>query len=768
MGGDLELFELKRAKGEYISNMLFESIKDSVPNDFDLELHNSRFLKAKRQEYKEYFDHILDEVDENITLDDEQRDAIIAEEDRSLIIAGAGTGKTTTMTAKVKYLTDKLNIDPKEILVMSYSRRDVQELRNRINIDLNIPADVTTFHSLGFRYIRSIFEGRKCFVVDENLRNKIFVDFLRTNIYQSREALEDFMSCFNKDTTDINLYSNFLEENFRNYPNFDSYFVAYKNHRKAEAKDIDQIIKNRISFDINSETPRTLRGERVKSKGEARIANWLLCHKIDYEYEELFDEIMPDANTYKPDFTINAAGTTFYVEFFGLSGPSEEPSAREYERIRKLKEKYHEANKNNFISLEYNKNVDYLDVLKDQLERKGVNVNNELTQDEVYDIILDRNPLAEFYKVCSFFYKLVDAVKEYDRRDEIDNIVTDELNKVNPEKRDILKRQYTYFRSFYLFYGKAIHRSEDMLGFDFSDMIYYAKNYIDTLSEKHFNYKYIIVDEYQDISPSRYALANATLGRSGAKLMAVGDDWQTIYSFAGSRIEYTYNFKNYFKGAKLFKITKTYRNPQSLINIAGDFIMKNPDQIKKDLRSNKDLANPFIFIDFEGKPYKEALRDEYTHLRKAIIQIHTQLPDHSILVLSRKNYDIKQMFELSDGHFRKRIDTKVELTDCPGFLFDAMSIHKSKGLTADWTFIIGLDNEFPSGDRASFWIERLFRDKPIEERISYAEERRIFYVALTRTKRRVILFRNKNSKKRSKFVDELYDMVRRDSEDRYR
>lgn len=767
MGGELELFELKRKNGEYISNMLFEAVKDSLAGEFNLDGHNEKVLANKKLEYKNYFDHILDEIDPNIKLDEEQQDAIIADEDRALIIAGAGTGKTTTMTAKVKYLVDIEHIDPKEILVMSYSRRDVQELRNRINIDLDIPADVTTFHSLGFRYIRSIFEGRKCFVVDDNLRNKIFVDYLRSHIYSSRAQLEDFMSCFNKDTTDLDLYSDFLTENYRKYENFDEYFTAYKNHRKDEASNIAKIVENRINFDINNEKPRTLRGERVKSKGEARIANWLLRHNISYEYEELYDEVMPDANTYKPDFTIHAAGTTFYVEFFGLSGPSEEPSVHEYERIRKLKEKYHEKNKTNFISLEYNKAIDYLDVLSDQLEKNGVNVQNQLTDEEVYDVILDRNPLAEFYKICGFFYRLVDSVKEFDRRDEIDGIVTDKIAASKPEDRDLLKRQYSYFRKFYIFYGKAIHRSEDILGFDFSDMIFYAKNYIDTLSEKHFNYKYIIVDEYQDISPSRYALANATLSRSGAKLMAVGDDWQTIYSFAGSRIEYTYNFKKYFKGAKLFKITKTYRNPQSLINIAGDFIMKNPDQIRKELRSDKNYNDPFVFIDFEGDSRKAALENEYARLRKAIIQIHTQLPEHSILVLSRRNYDIEKMFELGDGHFRKRIDTKVELSDCPGFLFDAMSIHKSKGLTADWTFIIGLDSSFPSDSRPLFWIERLFRNEPIEERITFAEERRVFYVALTRTKNKVILFRNKNNKQRSKFVDELYDMVRRDKENRY-
>ena len=87
------------------------------------------------------------------------------------------------MTAKVKYLVDIKHIDPRDILVMSYSNRDVQELRDRINEDLNIPADVTTFHSLGLRYVRQVFAGKKCYVVEDNLRRKIFIDYLKEEIY---------------------------------------------------------------------------------------------------------------------------------------------------------------------------------------------------------------------------------------------------------------------------------------------------------------------------------------------------------------------------------------------------------------------------------------------------------------------------------------------------------------------------------------------------------------------------------------------------------
>lgn len=769
MGGDLELFEYKKSKNEYISNTLFEAVRNQLKEDFDVDSYNAKILDAERFKYKDYFDHILDDVNPNIKLDDEQINAILADEDRALIIAGAGTGKTTTMTAKVKYLVDIKKLDPREILVMSYSNRDVRELRNRINEDLNIPADVTTFHSLGMKYVRQVFAGKQCYVVDDNLRYKIFVDYVKSDIYSSPQQFANFMQLFDEETMgDEFFYGSFLKKNYQLYSNFDEYFKAYKEYRKSETKDIRKVIESRVSYDINRSDPRTLRGEYVKSKGEARIANWLFEHYIDYNYEELYGEVMPEANTYRPDFTLNIGGNKYYIEYFGLSN-SENPTDKEYERIRKIKEKFHAENKTNFIALDFDKNIDYLETLKAELDKYGINTSRVRSDTEIYDTILDRNELAELFKVKNFFYRVVDKVKASDSREDFDSIVSDEIAKnTDLDMATKMQAQYRQIRKFYLYYGKRIHREENRIGFDFSDMIYYARKYVNTLDETSFNYKYVIVDEYQDISSDRYALANATVSRSGAKLLAVGDDWQTIYSFAGSRIEYVYNFQKYFKGAKLFKITKTYRNSQSLIDFAGEFIMRNPSQIKKDLRSDKQLNDPFVFIDFAGKNNEEALHDEFAALRRSIIQIHKQRPSDSILVLSRTNSVIKHLFDLGDGYYRKELDTKVSLTDFPDFQFDAMSIHKSKGLTADWTFLIGLNASFPGDDRPTFWIENIFQQKPINEGIANAEERRVFYVALTRSKYKVILFRDKNARRRSSFVDELYNILRVRQEEKYK
>ena len=310
-----------------------------------------------------------------------------------------------------------------------------------------------------------------------------------------------------------------------------------------------------------------------------------------------------------------------------------------------------------------------------------------------------------------------------------------------------------------MYYNHAIQNNADKLGFDFSDMIYYAKRFIGQLDAEEFGYKYIIIDEYQDISMDRYELARDMMERSNAKLVAVGDDWQTIYSFSGSRIEYIYNFREYFENAKVFTISRSYRNPQSLIDMAGDFIMKNPDQLRKQLQANHDIADPFVFINFDGINATEALKNEYEQAKLAIMSLHRQRPNDRIVVLARTNATLRHMFDVGNG-FISDTGTKVSLENAPDFKFDAMTIHKAKGITADWVIVIGLNDRFPLKQEPGFWLARLFTEAPREENIAYAEERRIFYVALTRARYKVILLRDTNAKRRSSFLNEIYNAIR--------
>lgn len=236
--------------------------------------------------------------------------------------------------------------------------------------------------------------------------------------------------------------------------------------------------------------------------------------------------------------------------------------------------------------------------------------------------------------------------------------------------------------------------------------------------------------------------------KNHAKIVAVGDDWQAIYGFSGSRIDYTYNFQKYFKDSKLLKISNTYRNSQNLIDYSGKFIMRNETQIEKDLYSNKNLSNPIRFEVFDSE--KE---DEYKALKRLILKIHNEHPSHKIMILARNNSMINKCFNEID--LKDDIGDKITFVGYPEIMIEGMTIHKSKGLTCDEVIVIGLNKNFPSTGHSTFWLEDLFRQQLVEESIPYAEERRIFYVALTRTKNYVYLLVNRDARYRSPFIDEL-------------
>ena len=198
-GSVVKEFVNKLNNKEYISNYLFEYIKDNnseiIPNNFDIDKYNSDILDKLYEENKEYFENMYKGIDDNIHLDEEQCKAILADEKYSLIIAGSGTGKTTTMVSKVKYLVDKKNADPERILVMSYTRKATEEIAERIEENFGLPVHVTTFHSLGYEYIKEIFNDKKCIILDSNKLNEIRLNYFR-KIFEDKSKITEILENF--------------------------------------------------------------------------------------------------------------------------------------------------------------------------------------------------------------------------------------------------------------------------------------------------------------------------------------------------------------------------------------------------------------------------------------------------------------------------------------------------------------------------------------------------------------------------------------------
>lgn len=261
---------------------------------------------------------------------------------------------------------------------------------------------------------------------------------------------------------------------------------------------------------------------------------------------------------------------------------------------------------------------------------------------------------------------------------------------------------------------------------DFNDMISLATTYVKEHKIK--DYKYIIVDEYQDTSYVRFLFLKEIINKSNAKIICVGDDYQSIYRFNGCDLNMFLNFKKYFGYTKVLKINNTYRNSQELINVAGDFIMKNKRQLYKKLRSSKRL----------DKPIKIMYGD---NLKKLISII--KLKYKNILILGRNNFDINKYFKINSEGIIDDNDANIKY----------LTIHASKGLEEDVVIIINLKND-------TLGMPSKIKDDKILKYVStgvdkypYEEERRLFYVALTRTKNEVYLLVDR--KNPSIFVREL-------------
>lgn len=261
---------------------------------------------------------------------------------------------------------------------------------------------------------------------------------------------------------------------------------------------------------------------------------------------------------------------------------------------------------------------------------------------------------------------------------------------------------------------------------DFNDMITKATLYVKNNDIK--KYKYIIVDEYQDTSYVRYLLLKEIINKTGAKIICVGDDYQSIYRFNGCNLNMFLNFKKYFGYTKTLKINNTYRNSQELINVAGDFIMKNKRQLYKKLRSSKSIKKPIKIM--------------YSNNLKKLLDV-ISLKYKNILILGRNNFDI-------DKYFKTDKDGYINYNNCN---IKYLTIHRSKGLEEECVVIINLRDD-------TLGIPNKIKDDKVLKYVNnnvdiypFEEERRLFYVALTRTKNEIYLLVDR--KNPSIFVKEL-------------
>lgn len=514
----------------------------------------------------------------------------------------------------------------------------------------------------------------------------------------------------------------------------------------------------------------TIRGEKVKSISEVRIANFLYINGIDYHYEKIFEEKVDENISYQPDFTIEYQGKNIYIEYFGLSycyDEGNELNRKEiarYNKNRKRKENYQENHKYDFINLDYiTPDEDFITTLEKELSNRNVEFTRK-SDKEIFDRILDNNLNAEFFKFTSLVINFIDTFKNMLVDDEEymfckrileiqqENFKYRCYSQENTKEAKYRIKALEYLKDIYKYYQKYLLEHQMI---DYSDMINLSyKQIIKEVKNKYpeLNYKYIIVDEYQDITFQRFLFVKRLVEYFNAKLISVGDDWQSIYAFAGSRLELFNKFSELFLNSKAdMCLSTTYRYGQELADITSKFVLENEEQSRKDIKAVKHLEHPIELCEYKTF-------EEYEEINKIVHKLYKENKGYKILILARTNDCLNKLAESS--FFSKGVNDVLICRDLPDAKIEALTMHRSKGLTADQVIVFGLREKlFPSKGRPSHWIFEYFKLDSIIEEMPFAEERRLFYVALTRTKNKVYLVVPNNRRTKSEFINEIENMI---------
>lgn len=695
--------------------------------------HNNNYIDNHLESEKDYLDTVLYSVDSNIKLDEEQRKVVLSDEDYTLVIAGAGAGKTTTVAAKVKYLVDKKGINPSQILVISFTNKAVGELQDKINKALKIDCPVTTFHKTGYAIRRRQEPEERVRIVTEGYMYNVVNDYLKHNILEYPELVDKLILFFGSyfdapyEGDDLNTFFNYITKS--------DFSTLRGNMEEYTEKIIDQRSGRHV----------TIAHERLRSYQEVVIANFLYMNNIEYTYEKTYPySIIRSHKPYTPDFTITQGDKVAYIEHFGITedGRNNRYTKEQltiYKKEINDKVLLHRQHGTDLIYTfsAYNDGRNLLVHLQDELIKHGFELKKRPSK-EVFEKIVSTEE-------NKYITRLVKLMCTFIQNFKTNNFTTDDFVRFrSTSSNERAKLFLTICEQCYLEYSK---RLKEYHAIDFEDMINDSARILreEDVQGKKLDFKYIIVDEYQDISRQRFNLTKELCKLCNAKVIAVGDDWQSIYAYAGSDITLFTDFKKTFGYGLELCITKTYRNAQEVIDIAGGFVQKNSSQIRKALVSPKHIEHPIIIKTYteevDRKEY-EGKGGKYFLIGKCVEEIMDGLIEKykhpKILLLGRYGFDGYNLTKSADFIYNEKtgaVSSKKYNAD----YFDFMTVHRAKGLGYDHVIIINARNEtygFPSQVQEDPVLKYVVKD---DHTYDYAEERRLFYVALTRTKNRVYI-----------------------------
>jgi DNA helicase-4 len=636
---------------------------------------NESFIEWEKSESGGFFRTV-----EKSPLTDEQILATICFDNRVRAIASAGSGKTSTMVARAGYAVRRGIAEPGEILMLAFNKKAAAELSERAASRLGDQGTAiasTTFHAFGLRVIGEATDRKPGLPDDLASDNGI------GRLSRIVDALRDQNPGFRRD--------------------WDLFRLVFGRHLPELGDEPPPEAADRRS---GSQGFETLAGEVMKSQEEVMIANWLFFNGVEYQYERPYEHDVADAGhrQYHPDFFYPAIDV--YHEHWAL-GPDGNPPPQfaGYADSMNWRRQTHARFGTRLIETTSAKIRDGSGFvhLAGELGRLGVELDENPDRKAVGEPPINDRALVQLMRTFMVHVKG-------------NRLAPDELAS---RAGTAQLRSRLFLRLFKVVSGAWDRDLRAHNQIDFEDMLSLATDHIES-GRWVSPYRVVMVDEMQDASSARAALVRALLKRPGTYLYAVGDDWQSVNRFAGADLGVLTRFSEWFGDAETVWLSRTFRSPQSLCDVAGSFVMENPVQLKKRVRSNApEPGESLIAIGLKDHSEYDDTAWEYC----ALLDKELDSPA-TVLILSRYQRGRDDVPSVLSATFTR---LTVEFS----------TVHASKGKEADYVVLLGLESGgFPSAVEDDPLLQ-LAMAAP--DSFPHEEERRLFYVALTRARRSVLL-----------------------------
>ncbi|MDG6994707.1 MAG: UvrD-helicase domain-containing protein [Nitrososphaerota archaeon] len=681
-----------------------------------LETYKDEYVRRKLQQNKAFFEAM------NPPLDEEQIQALIKDDDYNLVVAAAGSGKTTVLATRIAYLI-RSGVPREKILALSFGKAGVKEIRNKLLKKFNIKPsliDVRTVHSLGYSMITDSFGYRP-----PHCGPKEKSEIISNSIKSLRETDPDFMQ----------------------------FLLMYGRELKTKKLDRPKTFQDKENYYeyLRNQKYKTLNGEEdVKSVAERDIANFLFMNEIEYEYESVatWADKEPYYGEYKPDFFLPKYN--LYLEHWALKEGKVpdwfearhhpgDPTL-EYEERMKWKKKQFQTHDKILVETDGNeRGGQLLNTLRRKLEAKGV-VFRERNHREIVENVS---------KLMPTFDQVQELACDFITRAKSNGKTVADLQSLLDSEKDLSPKQLAFLPIIIRIWKNYDLCLKEKDQIDYEDMINKAIDIARTnrlaFEKWRRKYSHVLVDEFQDISDKQLELIQClTKDNGSAKLFCVGDDWQNIYSFAGSNVDNLIEFSELFPFSEKSFIRTNYRCPANIVDVSNHVITHNEHKLRKDVVANSKIKSPIHIMempqDLNEEDYDLWERQEATKVIRdlEISNDRTWWKKETILVLHRYCAERDLLYQ-----------------ELPRSKASFHTLHAAKGMQASRVIILGCVERkrgFPSEftDHEAFDII-----KPIKQRDEdkVEEERRLFYVGLTRCEQEIFLFTSR--KMQSRFIDEV-------------